>query len=62
MVKLTPPEYLNVKDELAKINLELNILSGEIKLMQNDLIELGMDIKKEGIFTVYALKNLTTKD
>jgi hypothetical protein len=49
MIKLSPPEYLNIKEELSRITTELNILSGEIKLIQNDLIELGMDIKNEDI-------------
>jgi hypothetical protein len=49
LIKLTPPEYINIQDELKKITDDLNVLSGEIRLMQTDLIELGMDIKKDDI-------------
>ena len=49
LIKLTPPEYLNVKDELKAITQQLNILSGDIKILQADLIELGPDISKDDI-------------
>jgi hypothetical protein len=57
MIKLTPPEYLNIETELSKITNDLNVLSGEIKLMQNDLIELGMDIKPNDIKHFEKIKN-----
>jgi hypothetical protein len=57
MIKLTPPEYLNIETELSKITNDLNVLSGEIKLMQNDLIELGMDIKPNDIKHFEKTKN-----
>ena len=49
MIKLTPPEYLDVKEEIKKINKQLNVLSGDIKLLQSELIELGQDITKDNI-------------
>ncbi len=57
MIKLTPPEYLNIEKELSRITNDLNVLSGEIKLMQNDLIELGMDIKPNDIKRFEKTKN-----
>ncbi len=49
LVKLTPPEYIFIKEELLKITKELNVLSGDVKLLQKDLIEIGMEISKEDI-------------
>ena len=49
MIKLTPPEYLNINDEILKITKELNVLSGDIKVLQNDLIDLGSNITKDDI-------------
>ncbi len=49
LIKLTPPEYLNVQDELKNITRQLNLLSGDIKILQSDLIELGSDITKDDI-------------
>jgi hypothetical protein len=49
MIKLTPPEYLNVQDEISKLTKELNVLSGDIKVLQSDLIELGSNINKDDI-------------
>ncbi len=49
LIKLTPPEYITVQDELKNINRQLNILSGDIKILQSDLIELGTDITKDDI-------------
>jgi hypothetical protein len=49
LIKLTPPEYVDVKEEILKITKELNILSGDIKVLQSDLIELGSDINKDDI-------------
>ncbi len=49
LIKLTPPIYMNIPDELNKINNDLNVLSGEIKIIQKDLIDLGVDISKEDI-------------
>ena len=49
LIKLTPPKYLNIQDELKTITRELNILSGEIKILQNDLIELGSEITNEDV-------------
>jgi hypothetical protein len=49
LIKLTPPIYMNIQEELTKINNDLNILSGEIKIIQKDLIELGIDITKDDI-------------
>ncbi len=49
LIKITPPEYIFIKEELVKITKELNVLSGEVKLLQKDLIEIGMDISKDDI-------------
>ena len=49
LIKLTPPKYLNIQDELKTVTRELNILSGEIKILQNDLIELGSEITNEDV-------------
>ena len=49
LIKLTPPVYLNIKDELKNLTHQLNILSGEIKILQNDLIELGSEITNEDV-------------
>jgi hypothetical protein len=49
LIKITPPTYIFIKDELVKITKELNVLSGDVKLLQKDLIELGVDISKEDI-------------
>jgi hypothetical protein len=49
LIKLTPPEYINVHEELSAITKQLNVLSGDIKILQNDLIELGSEITKEDI-------------
>jgi hypothetical protein len=49
LIKLTPPKYLNIHDELKIIKSQLNILSGEIKILQNDLIELGSEITNEDV-------------
>jgi hypothetical protein len=57
LIKLTPPEYLNINDELNKINNELNILSGEIKIIQKDLIELGDEISKDDIKAFDKVRN-----
>jgi hypothetical protein len=57
MIKLIPPEYLDIKDELKKITNELNVLSGHIKIIQKDLIELGMDIKKDDIKAFEKIRN-----
>ena len=57
LIKLTPPEYVNVKDELKAITQQLNILSGDIKILQNDLIELGTDITKDDIKKFEKIRN-----
>ncbi len=57
MIKLTPPEYLDIQEELKKINNELNVLSGYVKIIQKDLIELGIDIKKEDIKAFEKIRN-----
>jgi hypothetical protein len=57
MIKLIPPEYLDIKDELKKITNELNVLSGHIKIIQKDLIELGIDIKKDDIKAFEKIRN-----
>jgi hypothetical protein len=49
LIKLTPPMYMNIQEELNKINNDLSILSGEIKIIQKDLIEIGVDISKDDI-------------
>ena len=49
LIKLTPPEYLDIKTELDKLTKELNVLSGHIKLFQDELIELGSDISGSDI-------------
>jgi hypothetical protein len=49
LIKLTPPEYFNVHEELLNITKQLNILSGDIKMLQNDLIELGSEITKDDV-------------
>lgn len=49
LIKITPPVYMNIPEELTKINNDLNILSGEIKIIQKDLIDLGIDISKDDI-------------
>jgi len=49
LIKLTPPEYVNVHEELLNITKQLNILSGDIKMLQNDLIELGSEITKDDV-------------
>jgi hypothetical protein len=49
LIKITPPIYMDITEELNKINNDLNILSGEIKIIQKDLIELGVDISKDDI-------------
>ena len=49
LIKLTPPEYVNVHEELLNITKQLNILSGDIKMLQNDMIELGSEITKDDV-------------
>lgn len=49
LIKITPPIYMDITEELNKINNDLNMLSGEIKIIQKDLIDLGVDISKEDI-------------
>jgi hypothetical protein len=49
LIKLTPPEYVNVNEELLNITKQLNILSGDIKVLQNDMIELGSEITKDDV-------------
>jgi len=49
LIKLTPPKYIKVSDALKDINLELNVLSGEIKLLQQELIDQGADIHDEDV-------------
>lgn len=49
LMKITPPEYIFIKEELSKITKDLNVLSGDVKLLQKDLIEIGVDISKEDI-------------
>ncbi len=56
LIKITPPDYLFIKDELSKITKELNVLSGDVKLLQKDLIEIGVDISKEDIKTFEKLR------
>jgi hypothetical protein len=49
LIKLTPPEYLNIKSELENITKELNIITGSIKLLKDELIDLGSDISSSDI-------------
>jgi len=56
LMKITPPEYIFIKDELTKITKELNVLSGDVKLLQKDLIEIGVDISKEDVRTFEKLR------
>ena len=49
LIKLIPPKYLNIHDELKIVNNQLSVLSGEIKILQNDLIELGSEITNEDV-------------
>ncbi len=56
LMKITPPEYIFIKDELTKITKELNVLSGDVKLLQKDLIEIGVDISKEDIKSFEKLR------
>lgn len=49
LIKLTPPEYLNIKSEVEKITKELNILTGYIKLLKDELVDLGTDISSSDI-------------
>lgn len=49
LIKLTPPVYLNINNELKTLTQQLNILSGEIKILQNDLIDLGSEITNEDV-------------
>jgi hypothetical protein len=49
LIKLTPPQYRRVTQTLKDINNELNVLSGDIKLMQQELIEQGAEIHDEDV-------------
>jgi hypothetical protein len=57
MIKLTFPEYASIKEELSKVNHQINILSGQLKLIQKDLLDLGVDIKKEDVKTFEKLRD-----
>ena len=49
LIKLTPPTYIKVTESLKDINEQLNVLSGDIKLMQQELIEQGAEIHDEDV-------------
>jgi hypothetical protein len=49
LIKLTPPQYCKVSQSLKDITNELNIVSGDIKLLQQELIEQGAEIHDEDI-------------
>lgn len=49
LIKLTPPKYIKISTELPKVNHDLNILSGELRLLQEDLIDMGSEISESDI-------------
>ncbi len=49
LIKLTPPEYLDIKSEVENITKELNVLTGDLKLLKDELIDLGADISSSDI-------------